>query len=55
MALEVAPQSLFLGIGQLFIPFASWRVVMRAGIRDRVADKIVWKIRIISVTVEREL
>jgi hypothetical protein len=54
MALEIAPYNFFLGFGQFFIPFASWRIIVRTRIRDRVGEKIVWKVRIISVTIEGE-
>src|SRR5208283_1915054 len=54
-AIDVAPQDFFLEIGQFFIPFASWRIVVRACIRNCVTDKVLRKIRIVSVTIEGEL
>src|SRR5690242_9689001 len=37
------------------MPLASRRIVMGAGVYDRVTDVIVWQIGIVSVTIEREL
>src|SRR5262249_13789979 len=45
--LEIAPHAVPLIIGQFFIPFSSWWVVVRAGIHDGVGDKIVRQIWIV--------
>src|SRR5215469_3218982 len=53
--LEVAPQVLPLVVGQFFVPFSGWSIVMGAGIDDRVGNKVVREIWVVGMTVKSEL
>src|SRR5437870_13061369 len=54
-AFDVTPQVLPLVLGQFFVPLSSRRIVVGAGIRDRVVDKVVRQIWVVRMTVEGKL